>query len=50
MLGSIVNGSAVNAAQMAERMSVRGYEENDYEVAIQAAIEIGWVEAADLFF
>jgi len=47
VLGSIVNGSAINAAQMAERMSFRGYEENDYEVAIQAAIEIGWVEAAD---
>ena len=45
VLSSISNGSAVNAEQMAERMSFRGYEENDYEVAIQAAIQIGWVEA-----
>ena len=46
-LGSIWNGSAVNTEQMAERMSLRGYEESDYEVAIQAAVEIGWVEAAE---
>jgi len=44
VLSSIANGSAVNAEQMAEWMSFRGYEENDYEVAIQAAIQIGWVE------
>jgi hypothetical protein len=47
VLGSICNGSAVNAEQMTERMSFRGYEEGDYEVAIQAAVEIGWVEAVD---
>jgi len=47
VLSSIANGSAFSAEQMAERMSFRGYEENDYEVAIQAAIQIGWVETAD---
>lgn len=47
VLGLIANGSAVNAAQMAEKMTFRGYEEDDYEVAIQAAIQIGWVEATD---
>ena len=47
VLGAIANGSAVNAAQMAENMAFRGYDESDYEVAIQAAIEIGWVEATD---
>ena len=47
VLGSIANGNAVNAKQMAERMSFRGYEESDYEVAIQAAVEIGWVEGID---
>lgn len=47
VLGAITNGSAVNAEQMAARMSLRGYEESDYEIAIQAAVEIGWVEAAD---
>jgi hypothetical protein len=46
VLGAVTNGSAVNAAQMAERMSLRGYEKSDYEVAIQAAVEIGWVEAS----
>jgi hypothetical protein len=47
VLGAISNGSAVNAGQMAEKMSFRGYEETDYEVAIQATVEIGWVEATD---
>ena len=47
VLGSVWSGSAANAEQMAERLSFRGYEENDYEVAIQAAVEIGWVEASD---
>jgi len=45
VLSSIANGSAVNAEQMAERMSFRGYDESDYEVALQAAVEIGWAEA-----
>lgn len=47
VLSAIWNGSAVNASQIAERMSFRGYEVGDYEIAIQAAVEIGWVEAAD---
>lgn len=47
VLGAVTGGSAVNARQMAARMSVRGYEESDYEVAFQAAAQIGWVEAAD---
>jgi len=48
VLSAIANSNAVNAEQMAERMTFRGYEVNDYEVAIQAAIEIGWVEAAEM--
>ena len=44
---SIASGSAVNAAQMAENMTFRGYDTADYEVAIQAAIEIGWVETGE---
>lgn len=47
VLSSIASGSAVNAVQMAENMAFRGYEAADYEVAIQAAIEIGWVEPSD---
>jgi hypothetical protein len=48
VLGSLWNGIAVNAAQMAESMAFRGYEKRDYEVAIQAAIQIGWVEGVDV--
>jgi len=47
VLNSLTGGSAVNAVQMAESMAFRGYEVADYEVAIQAAIEIGWVEPSD---
>jgi hypothetical protein len=47
VLGAIAGESAVNATQMAESMAFRGYENTDYEVAIQAAVEIGWVEPAD---
>lgn len=47
VLGSLWSGDAVNAEKIAEKMSFRGYEVEDYEVAIQAAIEIGWVQPAD---
>jgi hypothetical protein len=44
VLGSLWEGVAVNARLMAEKMAVRGYDESDYEIAIQAAIELGWAE------
>ncbi len=44
VLGAIASGSAVNTAKMAESLTFRGFEKADYDVAIQAAIEIGWVE------
>lgn len=47
VLGSIWNRTALNAKQLDEAMSFRGYDEEDYEVAIQAAVEIGWIEPAD---
>ena len=47
VLGSLWKGDAVNAEQMAEIMSFRGYEVEDYEIAIQAAVEVGWAEQAD---
>ena len=47
VLTSIWKGSVVTAEQMAETMSFRGYDIENYEVAIQAAVEIGWVETAD---
>ena len=48
VLGAIWNGDAVTAEQMAETMESRGYDVSDYEVAIQAAMQIGWVESADV--
>ena len=44
VLGALEKGDAVNAEQMAEKMAFRGYEVDDYEIALQAAIELGWVE------
>ena len=46
VLGSLGTGAAVNAEQMAEQMAFRGYEAADYDIAIQAAAELGWAEAA----
>jgi hypothetical protein len=47
VLGALWNRDAVTAKQMAEKMTFRGYEVSDYEVAIQAAVEIGWAETDD---
>ena len=44
ILGAVWGGSAVTAEQMAETMAFRAYEVKDYEVALQAAAEIGWLE------
>jgi hypothetical protein len=44
VLGALWNRDAVTPKQMAEKMTFRGYEVSDYDVAIQAAVEIGWVE------
>jgi hypothetical protein len=42
VLGALWNKDAVTAKQMVEKMTFRGYEVSDYEVALQAAVEIGW--------
>jgi hypothetical protein len=44
VIGALWNKEAVTAEQMAEKMAFRGYEDSDYEVALQAAVEIGWAE------
>jgi hypothetical protein len=44
VLGALWKGGAVNAEQMAEKMAFRGYAVEDYEIAIQAALELGWAE------
>jgi hypothetical protein len=46
VLGSLWTGDAVTAEQMAERLAFRGYEVDDYEVAIKAAVGVGWAEEA----
>lgn len=43
-LGAAWEGEAVTAARIAEAQKFRGYEVNDYEIALQAAKEIGWLE------
>lgn len=48
VLGSLWNGNAVSAEAMAETMSFRGYEASDYEIALQAAVQIGWAEETDI--
>jgi hypothetical protein len=47
VMGSLWDGEAVNPQQMAEKMTFRGYDTYDYEIAIQAAVELGWAEPAD---
>jgi hypothetical protein len=44
VIGALWNREAVTAEQMAEKIAFRGYEDSDYEVALQAAVEIGWAE------
>lgn len=47
VLGALWKGSAIHAEQMAENMPFRGYDVEEYEIAIQAAMEVGWAEPAD---
>jgi hypothetical protein len=47
VLGAVWSGSADTAGRMAEAMAFRGYEAKDYEVALQAARQIGWLEEAE---
>ncbi len=47
VLGALWKGDAVNAAQMAEKMGFRGYEVEEYEIALQAAVELGWAELSN---
>ena len=46
VLGAASEADSVNAAKIAESTSFRGYEVDDYQVALQAAKEIGWLEEA----
>lgn len=48
VLNAAWEGDAVTAEKIAESMAFRGYEVNDYEVALQAAKEIGWLEETEV--
>ena len=48
VLTSLWKEEALNPETMAEVMAFRGYETFDYQIAVQAAIEIGWVEPASM--
>jgi hypothetical protein len=43
VLGSLWHGDAVTA----EKMAMHRYHMDDYEIASQATIEVGWIEEAD---
>jgi hypothetical protein len=47
VLGALWQEDAINAEQMAEKMAFRGYDVVDYEIALQATMELGWVEQAE---
>ena len=47
VLGSLVGGKDVAADQIAEKMEFRGYEAHEYQVALQAAVEVGWAEETE---
>ena len=44
VLGALWRGERFTAEQMAESHSFRGYETDDYEVALQAVTQIGWAK------
>jgi hypothetical protein len=48
-LSAASEADSVTAAKIAESASFRGYEVNDYQIALQAAKEIGWLEEAGEF-
>jgi len=48
VLGSLVGGVDVTAEQIAEKMEFRGYEAFDYQIALDAAVEIGWAELTEI--
>ena len=48
VLGSVATGSAVTADKLAETLAFRGYDTDDYEVAIKAALGVGWIKTADV--
>ncbi|MBK9008911.1 MAG: hypothetical protein CNIPEHKO_01749 [Anaerolineales bacterium] len=46
VLGAAAGGNPVTADRLAEQLAFRGYDADEYAVALQAAQEIGWLEQA----
>ena len=44
VLGSLWSQETVTAEKMAETHSFRGYDANEYEIPLQAAVQLGWAE------
>lgn len=44
VLGALVETGAATAAGLAETLESRGYDPFDYQIALDAAVEVGWVE------
>lgn len=47
VLGSLWRKEKVTVEEVAESLAFRAYEINDYEVALQAAAQLGWAERID---
>ena len=47
VLGTLVEAGTVTPAQIAEKLEFRGYEPFDYQIALDAAVEVGWAELTD---
>ena len=48
VLGLLAGGTDVTAEQIAEKMEFRGYEAFDYQIALDAAVEVGWAELTEV--
>jgi len=46
--GLVWSKEAVTAKKIAEVLSSRGYEMSEYRAALQAAVEVGWLEETDI--
>jgi hypothetical protein len=48
VLGFLSKNDSVTAEQLVESMPMRGYEVNEYEVALQAVVQLGWAEPTEV--
>lgn len=48
VLGLLVGGEDVTAQQIAEKLEFRGYEPFDYQIALDAVVEVGWAELTNI--